>query len=64
MVPEINTHAFVIRLWFEERGKKGRAKWRGHITHVLTGRRRYLQNMGDISAFIESYLQTMTAGDD
>ena len=52
-VQETSTHVFVIRLWTEEVDEEGRATWRGHITHVLTGKRRYLDTMEGISAFIE-----------
>jgi hypothetical protein len=61
---ETSTHVFVIRLWLEEKDQRGRASWRGHITHTLTGKRRYLEDMEGISSFIEPYIQTMTAGDD
>lgn len=63
-VQETSTHVFVIRLWTEEVDEEGRATWRGHITHVLTGKRRYLDTMEGISAFIEPYLQPMRTGDD
>jgi hypothetical protein len=54
---EFNTHSFVIKLWFdgEDRGSEGEA-WRGYITHVSSGTRHYLKNLGDIPSFIEPYL--------
>jgi hypothetical protein len=37
----------------------GRAKWRGHIIHVLSGERRYLQQLSDIGDFIMPYMEQM-----
>jgi hypothetical protein len=53
---ETNTHAFVIRIWLEEGKEEGRAIWRGHITHVLSGRRSYFDSLEGITTFILSYL--------
>jgi len=57
---EFNTHSFIIKIWLEEPADdlhKGR--WRGHITHVPSGERRYLQNLREIVAFIVPYLVSM-----
>ena len=55
--PEPNLHSFVVRLWLEETAEEtGRAAWRGHITHVPSGTRRYLTELSDIAAFITPYL--------
>lgn len=52
------TEAFVIRLWLEEKVDENRpALWRGHITHVLSGTRRYFQELHIITDFIASTLQ-------
>ena len=61
---ETSTHVFVTRLWLEGVDTDEHAVWRGHITHVLTGERQYLDSMEGIRAFIEPYLQTMTTDDD
>ena len=37
----------------------GEAIWRGSITHVPSGERRYLHNLDDILGFIAPYLQQM-----
>jgi len=59
-LPESNTHSFVIKVWLEETAEEaGRATWRGHITHVPSGERRYLKDLDDITAFIASYLKGM-----
>ena len=57
---EPNTHTFVIRLWLEETiQEQGKATWRGHITHLLTKQRRYLQDPDDVVLFILPYLAEM-----
>ena len=58
--PEEQIHSFVIRFWLEaidEQSEQG--LWRGHITHVASGERRYLKDAGSISAFIAPYLKEL-----
>jgi hypothetical protein len=55
---------FVIRLWLEEKDENEGALWRGHITHVMTGKRSYLHGLEGIASFIKPYLQTMSTGGD
>ncbi len=57
---EFNTHSFVVKIWREEPAvdhKQGR--WRGHITHVPSGERRYLKSLNEIVAFMVPYLVSM-----
>jgi hypothetical protein len=57
---ESNTHAFIVKIWLEETAQEaGRATWRGHITHVPSGERRYVKYMREIVAFIAGYLEKM-----
>jgi hypothetical protein len=57
---EFNTHSFIVKVWLEETAEEaGRAVWRGHITHVPSGERRYLKALDDITAFIAPYLEKM-----
>jgi hypothetical protein len=57
--PESNLHSFIIRLWLEEAGEEAdQAVWRGHITHVPSGTRRYLKDLDEIAVFIAPYLGT------
>jgi hypothetical protein len=59
-VEEDEVHSFIVKVWLEETlAEGGKATWRGHITHVLTGRRRYLQNLSVIPIFIMPYLEEM-----
>jgi hypothetical protein len=53
---ESTTHSFIVKVWLED---GDHPKWRGHITHVPSGERRYLENMGEITNFIAPYLEQM-----
>lgn len=53
-------HSFIIKLWIEKAPeRRGRAVWRGQITHVPSGARRYLKDLSEITAFITPYLETL-----
>lgn len=56
---EAKTHSFIVKMWLEETFSDSGAgvKWRGHITHVPDGTRRYLESADAIPAFITPYLQ-------
>jgi hypothetical protein len=57
-----NTHSFVIKIWLDDAGRESeQAVWRGYITHVSSGTRRYLKDVDDIVRFIEPYLEAMGA---
>lgn len=57
---EPHTHSFIVKIWLEEAVEEAaQAKWRGHITHVPSGERRYLKDIGDITAFLIPYLEKM-----
>lgn len=57
---EDNTHSFVVKIWLERTTREiGDATWRGHITHVPSGERRYLKDLHEILAFIAPYLEKM-----
>ncbi len=56
---EFEAQSFIVKVWVEERAAGGRGLWRGHITHVSSGKRRYLKNLDDIRNFIAPYLEAM-----
>ncbi len=57
---EFNTHSFIVKIWLEEPADDNRkGRWRGHITHVPDGERRYLKSLGEIVAFMVPYLLSM-----
>jgi hypothetical protein len=57
---EPNTHAFVIKVWREDGDLAvDSAAWRGHITHVASGQRRYVTSLRELDSFIGGYLQEL-----
>jgi hypothetical protein len=56
--PESNAVTFVVRLWLEG-GDEGPRVWRGHITHVMSGERRYVQSPEGIDAFITRFMRCL-----
>ena len=54
---EPETHSFVVKIWLEETADETpHPVWRGHITHVTSGQRRYVNNLGGITNFVAPYL--------
>ena len=59
-VEEPSTHSFIVKIWLEETAREARrVRWRGHITHVPGGERRYLQDLAGVNDFIAPYLEEM-----
>ncbi len=57
---EPDAQSFIVKAWVEERAAEGgKGVWRGHITHVPSGERRYLKNLGEIEDFIAPHLEQM-----
>ncbi len=57
---EFNTHSFVIKIWFEVTPNETKKRsWRGHITHIPSGERRYVTNLFGILTFMMRYLKAM-----
>lgn len=60
---ETPTHSFVVKVWLEEPPRGASCGvWRGHITHVASGKRVYLAQLGAIRAFVAPYLAEMGVG--
>ena len=57
---EFTTHSFIVKFWLEEMVEGAdQATWRGHITHVPSGERRYFSRLDEIPAFVAPYLEDM-----
>jgi hypothetical protein len=57
---ESNTHSFIVKTWLEEANEGSRrVTWRGQITHVPSGQRRYLNSLDEITTFIATYLESL-----
>ncbi len=63
-LPEAVIHSFVIRIWLEESSESGAPAWRGHITHIPSNRRRYLQSACEIATFVQQFLTEKGVSDD
>ncbi|MEZ4706867.1 MAG: hypothetical protein R3A44_06665 [Caldilineaceae bacterium] len=60
-IQEPSSHSFIVKIWAEEFvPTQHQMLWRGHITHVDSGQRRYLQDLDVIAEFIKPYLQELT----
>jgi hypothetical protein len=54
---EPENHSFVVKIWLEETvDETPHPVWRGHITHVVSGQRRYVNNLSGITTFVAPYL--------
>jgi hypothetical protein len=56
-------HSFIIKLWLEKTSEEEEegagTTWRGQITHVPGGERKYLKDLNGIKPFIKPYLEAM-----
>ena len=58
--PESNTHSFIIKVWLEEISEDiDTGVWRGQITHVLSGKHRYVKNLQEMMIFMDEYFKQM-----
>ena len=54
---ESTAHSFIVKLWLEEaEGESDQLTWRGYITHVPSGSRRYLKTLSEIPDFITQFI--------
>lgn len=59
-MPKFAPQSFIIKIWLEETAAEaGEATWRGHITHVPSGKRCYLDDLDGIAAFVAPYLEEL-----
>ena len=57
---EPDSQSFIVKVWVEDNNKAGgQGKFRGHITHVTSHERCYLNNLNGIEDFIAPYLDEM-----
>ena len=55
---QATSHTFIARFWLERREiKDAKPIWRGVVEHVISGERRYLEDLDEIKTFITCYLQ-------
>jgi|SRR3979409_334941 hypothetical protein len=59
-ITESKVQSFIVKLWLEESGDEaGKVVWRGYVTHVPDGERRYLKRLSDVTDFIEGHLKAI-----
>ena len=59
-VPDREPQSFILKIWIEEASEEAEhVKWRGHITHVPSNSRRYVQNLDEIALFLTPYLEQL-----
>jgi hypothetical protein len=57
---ETRTHSFIVKIWREQAGEAAKKViWRGYITHIPDGERRYLRSLPDATDFIRQYLDQL-----
>jgi hypothetical protein len=57
-VLDVSGESFVVKVWVEDPPAAAEAAhWRGHVTHVNSGERRYVQRLDDIPLIIMPHLQ-------
>ena len=57
---EHETHHFIVKVWLETLAiDQEPATWRGHVTHIASGERRYVDSLADINNYIRKYLTNM-----
>lgn len=55
---EPGTQSFIVKVWVENNSQTDdHGVWRGHITHVSSGKRRYIKNLDEISDYIAPHLE-------
>jgi len=60
LMEPFESHSFILKVWLEESLEDAEeAVWRGHVTHVPSQERRYLQTLDDIIDFVGPYLEQM-----
>lgn len=59
---ETNIHSFIVKIWVERNLGGEEPTWRGHITDVTTGERRYVKSLDEISYTFSQYINLITAG--
>jgi hypothetical protein len=50
--------SFIVRIWIDDASGeyRGSAGWHGQITHVPSGKNRYVKKLDEITGFISGYL--------
>ena len=59
IVGEAHLFSFIVRIWTEELASQEHLPvWRGHLTAIPEGERRYFKNINEIPALIIAHLKS------
>lgn len=57
---EPHSQSFIVKVWVEHgAGGTDAARWRGHVTNVMSGKRVYTQRLDELPLIIMPCLQSM-----
>ncbi|VAW33423.1 hypothetical protein MNBD_CHLOROFLEXI01-4935 [hydrothermal vent metagenome] len=57
---EPNSHSFILKVWLIDSDKtQDKQNWRGYLTHVVSGQRRYFDNLSEMNNLLIPYLKGM-----
>ena len=60
VVVDLNLNAtFIVKIWIEENDFEIGKVWRGYITHVTSGNKKYIKNLDEIKIFLDQYIKSM-----
>jgi hypothetical protein len=51
--------SFIVKIWVEEGESESGKVWRGSITHVGSGERRYVKRVEDLTQYFVQYLKSI-----
>lgn len=51
---------FVLKIWIEGNHLEIGKVWRGYITHVTSGNKKYIKNLDEIKIFLDQYIKSMS----
>jgi len=57
---DVTIQSFVIKIWLEETATEtNRYLWRGHITHIPSRQRVYIEELNQVIRFMVPYMKQM-----
>ena len=55
-MPQVSkTGSFIVKIWIEE----GEPSWRGSITHIATGEKRYVKELDEITRYFQHWISVL-----
>lgn len=57
--PELSFRSFIVKIWWEEGDQEKGLCWKGYVTDVTSGDRRYIRDLDEIGVFVRRQLENM-----